>query len=460
MNNLTGMSLRYRRPSSLILSVAQETIAAQSDDFGQQLETGFAEIKAKMLALDPHCANASLAELQSIFKKINKEEAVLKPLEELIFKRLGLKVKFQTQYPTHGAILPLPVAEYHTLLGDWFKGHPFYQEQLKKLKLEDKDTGTIDLDKARVGGLFSQYTHALYINFGLTLFTDNLLPSEVTAIVLHELGHAFTFYEYSDRCTAANRVMSTVLDALKEKPEKRNYTYIYRQIQSISDLTDKDVDELLSTPNPQILTGRLALILGQHISHEARVSKYDQTSSEQLADQFSTRFGYGRALVTGLDKIMAKYSFVNSQAMYSFSLLVEAATIVGAFASLALVPGVLTGIIAGLVVMMMSGSGDNNRDMTYDDLKIRYTRIRNDLIQQLKGDQISPAETKNLIETIKVMDELILKTANYKSLFNRLGNLFFSANRSAAREIQYQQQVERLVANDLFLKSAELQTLS
>lgn len=460
MNNLTGMSLRYRRPSSLMLAVAQEMIAAQHDDFGQQLETAFQDIKDKMLALDPHCANASLEQLQSLFKKINKDSAVVKPIEDLIFKRLGLKVKIQTQYLTHGAILPLPVAEQHTLLGDWFKGHPYYKEQLKQLKLEDKDIGTVDLDKAKLGGFFSEYAHALYVNFGLTLFTDNLLPCELTGIVLHELGHAFTYYEYSDRCTAANRVMSTVLEELKEKPEKRNYTYIYRQIKSVSDLTDKDVDELLSTPNPQILTGRLALILGQHISHEARVFKYDQTASEQLADQFATRFGYGRALVTGLDKIMTKYTFVNSGAMFAFSLSMEAATIVIAFASLAVVPGIFSAIAAALTIAFINASGDNERDMTYDDLKIRYSRVRNDLIQQLKTNQVSPEDTKKLINTIKAMDELIGRTAQYKSLFNTLGNLFFSSNRAASREIEYQQRVERLAANDLFLKSAELQTLS
>lgn len=460
MNNLTGMSLRYRRPFSLAVSLAQEMIAAQSDDFGQQLETAFSDIRDKMLALDPHCANAALAQLQSVFKKANKEDILLKPIEALIFKRLGLKVKIQTQYETHGAILPLPVAEQHILLGDWFKGHPFYQQQLKQLKLQDKDTGTVDLNKAKLGGFFSEYTHALYINFGLTLFTDNLLPSEVTGIVLHELGHAFTYYEYSDRCTAANRVMSTVLEELKEDPEKRNYTYIYRQIKSISDLTDKDIDELLSTPNPQILTGRLALILGQHISHEARISKYDQTASEQLADQFATRFGYGRALVTGLDKIMAKYTFTNSRVFYAFSMSVQAATVVLAFASLAAAPGIFSAMAAALTVAFINASGDNARDMTYDDLKIRYTRIRNDLIQQLKDDQVSPEDTVELIKTIKAMDELISKTANYKSLYNVLGNLFFSANRAASREIEYQQQVERLVANDLFLKSAELRTLS
>ena len=460
MNKYTGMSLRYRRTSSLALSVAQEMISAQSDDFGQKLETGIADIKAKMLALDPHCANASLSELQSLFKKINKDDAAVKPLEELIFIRLGLKVKIQTQYLTHGAILPLPVAEYHTLLADWAKGHEFYKDQLKKLKLEDKATGTVDLDKAKLGGIFSEYTHALYINFGLTLFTDGLLPSEVTGIVLHELGHAFTYYEYSDRCTAANRVMSTVLEELKENPEKRNYTYIYRQIRSISDLTEKDVDELLSTPNPQILSGRLALILGQHVSHEARVIKYDETSSEQLADQFATRFGYGRALVTGLDKIMSKYGFNNSAVMYTFGLISEAAMIVGAFASIAAIPPVFAGIVMGLTIAIISASGDNARDMTYDDLKIRYTRIRSDLIQQLKGSQMSPQDTKKLIDTVKALDGLISETANFKSLFNMLGNLLFSSNRKASREIEYQQLVERLASNDLFLKSAELQALS
>ena len=73
---------------------------------------------------------------------------------------------------------------------------------------------------------------------------------------------------------------------------------------------------------------------------------------------------------------------------------------------------------------------------------------------------MSPQDTKKLIDTVKALDGLISETANFKSLFNMLGNLLFSSNRKASREIEYQQLVERLASNDLFLKSAELQALS
>jgi predicted xylose isomerase-like sugar epimerase len=47
---------------------------------------------------------------------------------------------------------------------------------------------------------------------------------------------------------------------------------------------------------------------------------------------------------------------------------------------------------------MLANSGDNDKDMTYDDLKTRYTRIRHQLIEQTVDIDINKDDLKALVD--------------------------------------------------------------
>jgi hypothetical protein len=118
-------------------------------------------------------------------------------------------------------------------------------------------------------------------------------------------------------------------------------------------------------------------------------------------------------------------------------------------------------IISALIITsMLGGSGESGRDYTYDKLKLRYVRLRNDMIESLKDQKLSPKEMKPIVDNIYVMDGIIKDTMEYNTILDGFLNVFWSSDRNAGRSIREEQLLEELSANPLFIKSAELRLQS
>jgi len=474
MNLDTNLPIAKRNNSFLksmgIISI--ETINAQHDNFGGKLEELISEIKTKSEEVvdDNLIKSKKLDEIHMHVNTIIKYNNFDEKISKLIFDRLGLKVEMHCDEITHGAVLTFPVTENNILIKDYFKGHDFYKKQIKIQKLKDKDIGTIDLVNAKVGGIFSQYKHPLFISFGLNLFIEKLTPGEVAAIILHELGHAFTYYEYSDRIMAVNQVLSTVAEELEKDNSKRDYTYIYNQLKDKLEIDSKDIDKILESKDPNIISGILFTAVSNTILKESKIGKYEETASEQLADQFAARFGYGRQLVLGLDKLMQKYSperngfvrwfIIFHQILGVFILITDIIAILNAGILSAAIYLLLKITILVSIALSIVLSGDYTRDMTYDDLLFRYRRIRLDIIQQLKNKYYTAENSEKLIQDIKDIDRVMVEVKPFYGLYRPLLNILLPINYKAKKEIQYQQMVELLASNDLFIKAAELKAIA
>lgn len=96
------------------------------------------------------------------------------------------------------------------------------------------------------------------------------------------------------------------------------------------------------------------------------------------------------------------------------------------------------------------------RDYTYDDLKIRYLRVRQDIVDQLKEIKDDKEVVKQMLENIYTIDEAIKSTSVVRTLPAIISNFIFSGARQAVSSIKEQQLFEALASNDLFVKSAEL----
>jgi hypothetical protein len=210
--------------------------------------------------------------------------------------------------------------------------------------------------------------------------------------------------------------------------------------------------------------------IADKILKESNVGKYEETSSEQLADQFATRFGYGRQLVLGLDKIMKKYTPDRNNFIRLITLFNQFMIIIGL---IVLITTILTASVAEMVIMLIFKlgtiitlslyillSGDYTRDMTYDDILYRYRRIRLDMVQQLKNKYYTDENASKLIESIKEIDKIIVDIKPFFGLFRPIMNILVPINYKAKKEIQYQQMVELLASNDLFIKAAELKSFA
>ena len=92
----------------------------------------------------------------------------------------------------------------------------------------------------------------------------------------------------------------------------------------------------------------------------------------------------------------------------------------------------------------------------YDKLKIRYKRVREQLISRLKVKSLAPELVKNILEDLKVLDKIIDQTGEFSSILNVVGNIIYPSNWVLSSRKNAQRLLEELASNDLFIKAAQL----
>jgi len=435
-------------------SIAIEVIDFQDNSFGIKLEAIVSKLKE---SLD-----------KKVYKTVTDLEnsSELSELAGLIFARLGISVKFVTNNAL-AAILPFYSNKHHIFIDKFFRGNFSIEDQDKLLKDANNKKGTVDLKHAKVGGIFSEYKHNLYMNFNDLFYVINLNPTEVTAIMLHELGHAFYACEYSDRIESINQVLANVAKELNPKKKEKDLTYIFKELKTINDkITEEDVDIIVN--GNRVIAGYKwfkAIIDSDKINIASQMNndKYDQSSFEQLADGFASRFSYGKSLIIALDKIHSKHgSAATSTSLYVISQMLETAYLI----LMIVAPLVLISSSFPLAVMLgvlniftFYTLGDSGKDLTYDALKDRYKRVRNEYISFIKDAGLPDNEIKDALQAIYAIDAVMNDTRKYISIINKISNFIFPSNRKARNAIEEQQLLESMANNELFLKAAELKTI-
>lgn len=432
--------------------LALEMIHIQDGQFGHRLNAEISKLTNKI----------SSSEIATQSDVASSQE--VKNLQQMIFDRIGMKVTLLTNSML-AAVLPYYSNKHHIFLHDMLRGNISIKEQNKALEKALGKSGFVDNASVKLGGIFSEYDHKVFMNFMDLVKRYKCTSSEITGILLHELGHAFSACEYSDRMESTNLIIQDVCTRIATDKENTKQSYIYQEITKIDKtVTEKEIDNLVN--GSRIVAGYTwykVVVEGTRQASKSQMyqAKYDQTAFEQVADNFATRFGYGRELISGLEKIIDSGGVEKSATVGTINTLIEIACtviIVGAIIGSAGAGFVAAPVFYSLLLgLVLYGSGENVRDYTYDELKIRYKRIRNEFINMLKQANLSKAETQMLIDNVAFTDNMINSTIQYESVYRKLSNLLLPGNRDAKNSIKEQQFLEEMIHNDLFLKSAQLQ---
>ena len=446
----TGIKLRPRTNTKRI-KLSLEMIDFQTDKFGSELESFFAEAMSEL----------NTSSVKDLIKRDFDGR-----FNKLVYDRLGIKVKVDFDICTPGAIMIMPVSDHNVLLHKNFRSTDEIIKYNSGNKIKTEETGTIDLVNAKVSGMFSKYEHTAYI--GLDVLKEmQMTPGEITGIVLHELGHAFTWYEQSARTESTNQVLQNIAGELFSKKENKNLSYVYKELTDSLKISKEEAEQIINSQNQVIMGVRLFSAVTAYTASQLETERYSETSSEQLADQFATRFGYGRQLITALEKL---YKFYGSGEYNSIAraiaYLLEASIFTVAILSIV---SILSGFISPpiLVALFYSGlislaigfnSSESFKDMTYDSLKDRYLRVRKELIAMLKTN-MTTEDKKLIISNISITDAAIKEIKEHKAILSYISDLLPS-NRKIKDDRYYQQMLETFANNDLFLKASQFELLA
>lgn len=426
--------------------VATEVIDFQQDDFGAKLEALVTTISTKI-------TDGTYKDDYEL-----KGEKEIFDLQELVEKRLGLKIKIITNGML-AAIMPFYSNKNHIFLNKFWRGDINIKDQDKLLKGFNNKEGSVDLQKAKLGGIFSEYVNDVYINFRVLIKEIKLSPAEITGIILHELGHGFYICEYSDRLESVNQVLANVATEVLGK-KKKDLNYVYRELEKVNPNIKKEEVEVLLGDNRVVAGVKWFETIIGTVKYQLNVDTYDNSSFEQLADNFSSRFGYGRQTIIALDKLhkvmgSPDKSKTDIRVMQILSLIsvIGGIALIGSLLVTAMPVGLLYAFLFGFLFRM---SGTDMQDHTYDELKQRYIRLRNDSVELLKTDKLNKDIAKNVLEDIYIMDSVIKETYQWSTAFGKLANFVFSGARKSKTSIEEQMLLEELLSNDLFIAAAKL----
>ena len=286
-----------------------------------------------------------------------------------------------------------------------------------------------------------------------------LTPEEAVAILLHELGHVFNYFATMSMLVRQNLVVAAALKANSDKPDEKIYRHRIEVVASAAGLSKETASELGAVRKAEVVQAVLLADNLEEIRSVKGLENYDQVYNEAMADHFAMRYGAGPYLASALEKANRTsvfyssgfFLFIQTMELIRFSvvmLLGTAALFTGAAA---------VGLfIASIATLSLWLNGDNYRSFEYDDLSVRYKRMRNQMVELLKHKALSNEEKQEALDALSQLDDVMAKAIEYKSPLTAISNFVFSSNRNAKRMIDLEHQIEEFISNQLFVNAAKL----
>ncbi|WJJ54892.1 hypothetical protein [Xanthomonas phage RTH11] len=399
-------------------------------------------------------------------------------LTELVKRRTGLNLQFvlntptgkvdhnvPAQYTTAAAEVPMlnPDSAYFKLMKNVVS--PRAVSQLARFQYMLRGLGSlngaIDLKTGRVSGVFSQIPCRVFLQDLILHARSRATSKQAAAVVIHEIGHVFSFFETVLHTTITNSVISTALDAMGEAKDPvirvklvtsalKAYGADESDAQVIAEAGSKDTQRILLLKSfEDAAQGRVQAAFGPQDTANYR-------SVEFVADQFAIRHGGAALLAQGLNLIFEheRTNYGVSPAKYYG---VEAIRY-GVLAASLCTPVWPAAAVVGVICAMVSAVQNKADDAVPSPLE-RMGAIKQDLVQLLK-DMSLPTETrKQLLQDVEFVDTLRSEAKQYDSLARFVWKNLVPAGRQQTKIREFQKGLADMIDNDLFVHAARFRVM-
>lgn len=387
----------------------------------------------------------AFTDLKAEPKKTMADSEVVQRIMGIIKHNTGMNLSFTLDI--HGPCVEVPqIDKNNPLINSLIRDLIDSNAGLKMIAAAENGVarGTVNLRTGKVTGIFANAPATIHFPLYEMLQNDRYLPEELAAMLLHEIGHLFTYYEYLSRSVTTNQVLAGMSKALDGSSGVDEREAVLISVKRALSLTDLDVKTLAKSSNTK--TAEIVVIsnITRVTASELGSNIYDFSTWEYLCDEFATRHGAGRYLVTALDKLFRQHghrSFRNTPGFLAY----EAFKLILVFS--------IVGSAAGLLLVLFDGSGDG----TYDEPGARMKRVRNQIVENLKDKQLTSDDHARLLADLVCIDDLLRNVNDRRQFF---GVVWDALTSSKARDQKLlQQELEALAVSELFVKAAVLKQM-
>jgi len=334
---------------------------------------------------------------------------------------------------------------------------------------------TIDTRTGKVIGSINNHNILIKVDFKGLIQIVKLTDVEIAAIIMHEVGHAFTYILFNDKLATMNETMQAV-GAIRN-----NYANVAKisemtkiELQNIDNsVTDKDVANMLSD-NYVVQSSAIFSFISKNLDVKDLSLYLIPTASnynaETIADSYAARMGFGVELMQSLDKlnkIINDFNRINETAIKLQNIFIVVSAIIANAAFFGLTMAALWLLkyfffytLGSLISDIIGGVVTDIIPLTYKENTERYKKIYNNEVDRIKTLDLTTQEKEEIISNLAVMKAIIGdRRSNDISLsFKIYTTLFRSRGNKASYDIQ-QDVLEKLANNELFVKALSLQLL-
>lgn len=366
-------------------------------------------------------------------------------LSKIIKKQTGLTVEFLSNGLPDvdlGVSIP-PVSRNQVLRQDIMRetGEYIKFEMIKKA-VNDLNA-TINLKTGKVSGVFSAFHCPIFIGDGYFSERPPFTAAEISAMVLHELGHIFYYCLFLIESVRVNLVLSALNRSNFYDCDRTKKIKFMDEIEKGADIKIRD-KESLATASKEVVHSVLIVSTMERIRSETRASMFDERAFEFLADHFATMHGAGSDLATSISKLNRLYDrlveYKRDQRLSN--ILSITSELVSSFVS--------------LIFFAWIGINTVNTDNRYDPPLRRLSKIKEQLVSQLRKRNSSSAMKKALIADIEIIEELM--ESDRETV--KFGEFFYYSVipwiRKGKKVAELQHDYEALAFNPLYKTSAQL----
>lgn len=314
-------------------------------------------------------------------------------------------------------------------------------------KLDEATDLEVDLTQLKIkGSILKKQSHVLYIPLGLFNPRFDFTVEEVTASLLHEIGHMFSFYINMGDYVWLNLYLTDGIEILQGNKRTTVKAEIFTEQWLRKNLTKEELGDFVYGKRNDHDAKRVALIAGSRLPrfHIVNSPLSGMVREEQFADLFSSRLGYARPLATFFYKLNKVYG-ISAGSTGTVRLLTNLLTVA---VCLPWSPFVM------LSIMLERLPSDHllNPEKRYDNDRERLAKLKRDLIAQMKLCERDEDKMTN-INDVKIIENLMLDMPNGRTLYGDLVTFFRPSFRKAQQNQNKEEILESLVNNDLFIKA-------
>lgn len=383
-------------------------------------------------------------------------------IDQLVFDHTGMCIVFGVDASRmEDAYMAVPPLD---------KNHPFApfmwrefipSEALTLIRAADGGIkGWVDLESARVGGIYSKVCTIVNVTMGL-IDSKKYTTPEVCAAICHELGHMFTYFELFGRINMTANVIAAMSRALFNIEDQQQRELIIKEAAKSLQIYIEDPSELARLPNGkrEDVTTTVFITKAVHASRsETGFHAYEMRNCEQLADDFAIRMGAGSHLASLTHKTNVGYdSSTISSTKHMIMELFKLFTYTGGGAiyfggSVVLmtaspIPLLLGAVTIPLLILLLN----NPSEKIYDNCEDRVMLMKRTLINAIKNKNLPDILRKSYAAEIIAIDNVVKQLDYKRGIFEYIITTFGVRGSREYRQEKIMKDVELLLTNDLFV---------